>query len=90
MSAEVFSFNSRLQMRMKKSNLFQDFFITSVLPFAFFCFSCFFRPTQKEYKSIRQSQKIFVKKNVLLGKCCISALKRAMVGAYMWKNDNCP
>jgi hypothetical protein len=86
---KFFSFNSRLQMRMKKSNLFQDFLQLLVLPFAFFCFSCFFRPTQREYKSVGKSQKTFAKKNVLLGKYCILALKRAIVGAYMWENDNC-
>jgi hypothetical protein len=71
-------------MRMKKSNLFSRFFITSWPPFCFLLFQLFFRLTQKAYKSICQSQKIFPKKTVLLGKYRISAPKRAMeVALYM-------
>ena len=91
---EQVSRSFQLQQQITNENeevkSFSRLFITSCPPFCFLLFQLFFRPTQKAYKFIRQSQKTFAKKNVLLGKCCISALKRAMVGAYMQKNDNCP
>ena len=64
-----------------RSQIFFKIFYNFFSSLLFSVVSVVFSSDTKAYKSICQSQKIFPKKNVLLVKCCTSALKRAIVVA---------